>query len=88
MIVVLDKGHVKWKGSSADFPTSSYTAFSPLNEMDSTSHNQQQSCSTNSSITKEQSLPDRILTQALEEAEDVIEVELRKEGKVELGVYK
>ncbi|XP_058780377.1 ABC transporter C family member 13 isoform X1 [Vicia villosa] len=88
MIVVLDKGHVKWMGSSADFPTSSYTAFSPLNEMDSTSHNQQQSCSTNSSITKEQSLPDRILTQALEEAEDVIEVELRKEGKVELGVYK
>ncbi|XP_058780381.1 ABC transporter C family member 13-like isoform X2 [Vicia villosa] len=88
MIVVLDKGHVKWMGGSADFPTSSYTTFSPLNEMDSTSHNQQQSCSTNSSITKEQSLPDRILTQALEEAEDVIEVELRKEGKVELGVYK
>jgi ATP-binding cassette subfamily C (CFTR/MRP) protein 10 len=42
MIVVLDKGHVKWMGSSADFPTSSYTAFSPLNEMDSTSHNHQQ----------------------------------------------
>ncbi|KAI5412072.1 hypothetical protein KIW84_056943 [Lathyrus oleraceus] len=42
MVVVLDKGHVKWMGSSADFPTSSYTTFSPLNEMDSTSHNHQQ----------------------------------------------
>ncbi|XP_045803039.1 ABC transporter C family member 13-like [Trifolium pratense] len=60
MIVVLDKGHLKWMGSSADFPTSSYTAFSPLNEMDSTSHNQK-SCSTNSSISKEQSLTDRII---------------------------
>ncbi|KAI5390951.1 hypothetical protein KIW84_075990 [Lathyrus oleraceus] len=42
MVVVLDNGHVKWMGSSADFPTSSYTTFSPLNEMDSTSHNHQQ----------------------------------------------
>ncbi|KAK2371660.1 multidrug resistance-associated protein [Trifolium repens] len=87
MIVVLDKGHLKWMGSSAEFPTSSYTAFSPLNEIDSTSHNQK-SCSTNSSISKEQSLPDRIIMDSLEEAEDVIEVELRKEGKVELRVYK
>jgi len=88
MIVVLDKGHIKWMGSSADFPTSLYTAFSPLNEMDSTPHNPQQSCSTNSSISEEQSLPDRIAMHALEGEEDVIEVELRKEGKVELGVYK
>ncbi|WJX74992.1 ABC transporter C member 13 [Trifolium repens] len=87
MIVVLDKGHLKWMGSSAEFPTSSYTAFSPLNEIDSTSHNQK-SCSTNSSISKEQSLPDRIIMDSLEGAEDVIEVELRKEGKVELRVYK
>ncbi|XP_045807027.1 ABC transporter C family member 13-like isoform X2 [Trifolium pratense] len=86
MIVVLNKGHLKWMGSSADFPTSSYTAFSPLNEMDSTSHNQK-SCSTNSSISKEQSLIDRIIMDSLEGADGVIEVELRKEGKVELGVY-
>lgn len=89
MIVVLDKGHIKWMGSSADFPISSYTAFSPMNEMDSTLHNHSQSCSTNSSSkSKEQSLPDRIIMHALEGAEEVIEVELRKEGKVELGVYK
>jgi len=88
MIIVLDKGRVKWMGNSADFPTSLYTEFSPSNEMDSTPHNHQQSCSTNSSISEELSLPDRIVTHALEGAEDVIEVELRKEGKVELGVYK
>lgn len=89
IIVVLDKGNVKWMGRSADFPISSYKVFSALNEMDSTLHNHRQSCSTNSSPkSKEQSLPDRIIKHALEGAEEVIEVELRKEGKVELGVYK
>ncbi|XP_024633050.1 ABC transporter C family member 13 isoform X1 [Medicago truncatula] len=88
MTIVLDKGCVKWMGISSDFPTSLYTEFSPLNEMDSTPHNHQQSCSINSSISEEQSLPDRIVMDTLEGEEDVIEVELRKEGKVELGVYK
>lgn len=89
MIVVMDKGHIKWMGSSADFPISSYTAFSPLNEIDSTLQNHRQSFNTNSSSkSKEQTLPDRAIMHALEGAEEVIEVELRKEGKVELGVYK
>ncbi|XP_061373093.1 ABC transporter C family member 13 isoform X2 [Gastrolobium bilobum] len=89
VIVVMDKGHVKWMGSSADFPISSYTAFTPLNEIDSALHNHKQSCSINpSSKSKELSLPDRVIMHTPEGAEDVIEVELRKEGKVELGVYK
>lgn len=89
MIVVMDKGCIKWMGSSADFPISSYTAFSPLNEIDSTLQNHRQSFNTNSSCkSKEQTLPDRVIMHALEGAEEVIEVELRKEGKVELGVYK
>lgn len=89
MIVVLDKGHVKWMGRSADYPVSSYTAFSPLNEIDSTLHDHRQSCSTDSSSkSMEQYLPDRVIVDALEGAEEVIEVELRKEGKVEIGVYK
>lgn len=89
MIVVLDKGHVKWMGRSADYSVSSYTAFSPLNEIDSTLHDHRQSCSTDSSSkSMEQYLPDRVIVDALEGAEEVIEVELRKEGKVEIGVYK
>lgn len=89
MIVVMDKGHIKWMGSSADFTISSYTQFSPLNELDSALQNHRQSCSENlSSKSKEQSLPDTVIMHALEGAEEIVEVELRKEGKVELGVYK
>ncbi|KAK7270617.1 hypothetical protein RJT34_25919 [Clitoria ternatea] len=89
MIVVMDKGHIKWMGCSADFPISSYTALSPLNEIDSALQNHRQSCSTNlSSEPKEQSLPDTSIMHVLEGAEEIVEVELRKEGKVEFGVYK
>ncbi|KAL5152694.1 ABC transporter C family member 13 [Glycine soja] len=89
MIVVMDKGRIKWMGNSADFPISSYTEFSPLNEIDSALHNHRQSCSTNlSSKSKEQSLPNSDIVHVLEGAEEIVEVELRKEGKVELGVYK
>ncbi|KAJ1428488.1 P-loop containing nucleoside triphosphate hydrolase [Sesbania bispinosa] len=85
MIIVLDKGHIKWMGNSAEFLISSYTGFSPLNEIDSTLNSHGQSCSTNSSPkSKEQSL----IMHATEVIEEVIEVELRKEGKVEVGVYK
>ncbi|KAL2332527.1 hypothetical protein Fmac_020108 [Flemingia macrophylla] len=89
MIVVMDKGHIKWTGRSTDFPISSYSAFSPLNEIDSALQNHRQSCSANlSSKSKEQSLPDADIMHSLEQAEEIVEVELRKEGKVELGVYK
>ncbi|KAK7325305.1 hypothetical protein VNO77_29465 [Canavalia gladiata] len=89
VIIVMDKGHVKWMGSSADFLISSYTAFSPLNEIDSALQNHRKSCSTDvSSKSKEQPFLDTIITHAQEEAEEIVEVELRKEGKVELGVYK
>ena len=83
----MDKGQVKWLGSSADFPISSYPGFSPLNEIDSALPNRRESCSTNSSSKpKEQSLPDKVTVH--EGAEEIVEVELRKEGKVEIGVYK
>ncbi|XP_020232215.1 ABC transporter C family member 13 isoform X1 [Cajanus cajan] len=89
MIVVMDKGHIKWMGRSTDFPFSSYTAFSPLNEIDSALQNHRQSCSTSlSSKSTEQSLPDTVIMHSLEGSEEIVEVELRKEGKVELGVYK
>ncbi|CAJ1852919.1 unnamed protein product [Sphenostylis stenocarpa] len=88
-IVVMDKGHIKWMGNSADFRINSYTEFSPLNEIDSALENHGQSCSPNlSSKSKEQSLHGTDIVHAVEEAEEIVEVELRKEGKVELRVYK
>ena len=89
MIIVMDKGHPKWVGSSADFSFSSYMASSPLNELDADLHSQGQSSGTNSSSElKELSLPDRDSMLALDGGEEIIEAELRKEGKVELKVYK
>lgn len=87
MVVIMEKGHVKWVGSPVDFPASSYKIFSPLNELDSEVQNQEQSCSIASS-SKSKELPDRDIKHDLEGADEIIEVELRKEGKVELGVYK
>nr|XP_029150836.1 ABC transporter C family member 13 isoform X4 [Arachis hypogaea] len=89
MVVVMDKGHVKWLGSSAAFPISSYTRFSPSNDIDLTSKNHRESCSSDSSSKpKEQSLPEKEIVHSPEIAEEIVEVELRKEGKVEIGVYK
>ncbi|KAL9323166.1 hypothetical protein ACSQ67_011219 [Phaseolus vulgaris] len=88
-IVVMDKGHIKWMGNSHDFPINSFTEFSPLNEIDSALQNHRQSCSPNlSSKSKEQSLLDTGIVHDLEGAQEIVEVELRKEGKVEIGVYK
>ncbi|XP_025614974.1 ABC transporter C family member 13 isoform X2 [Arachis hypogaea] len=89
VVVVMDKGHVKWLGSSAAFPISSYTRFSPSNDLDLTSKNHRESCSSDSSSKpKEQSLPEKEIVHSPEIAEEIVEVELRKEGKVEIGVYK
>ncbi|KAF7843202.1 ABC transporter C family member 13 isoform X1 [Senna tora] len=87
MVVIMEKGHVKWVGSPNDVPVSSYKTFSPSNELDSDVPNQGQSCSTSSS-SKLKELPDRDINHDLDGVEEIIEVELRKEGKVELGVYK
>lgn len=87
MVVIMEKGHVKWVGSPNDLPVSSYITFSPLNELDSDVQNQGQPCSTNP-YSKLKELPDGDIKQDLEREEETIEVESRKEGKVELGVYK
>ncbi|XP_027928770.1 ABC transporter C family member 13 isoform X1 [Vigna unguiculata] len=88
-IVVMDKGRIKWIGNSDDFPINSCTQFSPLNEIDSALQNHGESCSPNlSSKSEEQSLLGTGIVRALEGAEEIVEVELRKEGKVEIGVYK
>ncbi|MED6155279.1 ABC transporter C member 13, variant 2 [Stylosanthes scabra] len=89
VVVVMDKGHVKWLGSSAAFPISSYTGSSPANEIDLTLTNDREPCSSDSSSKpKEKSLPEKEIVHSLEIAEEIVEVELRKEGKVEIGVYR
>lgn len=89
LVVEMEKGHVKWVGSSADLSISSYTAFSPLNECDTYLHIQRQegSMATNAEI-EQDLLLEKDATHVSEEPQKIIETELRKEGSVELDVYR
>ncbi|XP_030491896.2 ABC transporter C family member 13 isoform X1 [Cannabis sativa] len=89
MIILMDKGHVKWVGSSADLAASSYAAFSPLNELDTITHISGQEGSTGTCTEGKQKLIlEQNIVSASEEAQEIIEDEVRKEGRVEIIVYK
>ncbi|GAV71444.1 ABC_tran domain-containing protein/ABC_membrane domain-containing protein [Cephalotus follicularis] len=89
MIIVMDKGYVKWLGSSADLAVSLYLPCSSLNDFDTSSCVQSQVFSTEASTESQQSfLLEENTTYVTREAQQIIEVELRKEGKVEFSVYK
>lgn len=87
MVVVMDNGHVKWVGSPSDSSAASYITFLSPNEFDTFSEVQRKGkmSNLNSETVKRDEL-DSIGT--LNEAEDIIEAEARKEGRVESAVYK
>ncbi|KAJ6346888.1 hypothetical protein OIU76_003553 [Salix suchowensis] len=89
MVVVMDKGQVTWVGSSVDLAVSSYSAFSPQNEFDALSDVQGKELSMADIIQVSHShLPERESNHVSEEVQEIIEAESRKEGRVELAVYK
>lgn len=89
MIIVMDKGHVKWVGSSTDLSASSYSAFSPLNELDINSHIYGQESSVDTCTEDKQNLLlEKTAVCASDGAQEIIEDEVRKEGRVEFTVYK
>lgn len=87
MVVVMDKGHVKWVGNPSDPSITSHISFLSVNEFDSFPEVENNKKLSNVSGKSEK-------TQELEcvgtsrEARDIIEVERRKEGRVESTVYK
>ncbi|KAJ0008012.1 hypothetical protein Pint_30337 [Pistacia integerrima] len=88
MIIVMDKGHVKWVGNSDELAVSMYSGFSSLNEFD-TLYMQRQECSTSACIQDKPNHPEeKDVVSVLDGAPDILEVEQRKEGRVELTVYK
>ncbi|CAL9010883.1 unnamed protein product [Prunus brigantina] len=90
-IVVMDKGHVKWVGRSADCPVSSYSTFSPLNEIDICLNNESQECSAVKDIhveSQQNLVLEKDTVPASDRTQEIIEVEARKEGRVELTIYK
>lgn len=89
MVVVMDKGQVKWIGNSADLAVSSYSGFWSTNEFDTSLHMQKQEISTNASSANKQSLlQEKDVISVSDEVQEIIEAEQRKEGRVELTVYK
>ncbi|XP_052486869.1 ABC transporter C family member 13 isoform X2 [Gossypium raimondii] len=88
MIVVMERGHVKWVGNSSDLAVSAYSGFASVNDFDA-SYIHSKLYSTNTSNMDKQSplLENNTLDVPLE-AQDIIKAEQRKEGKVELIVYK
>ncbi|KAK6911073.1 ABC transporter type 1, transmembrane domain, partial [Dillenia turbinata] len=88
IIVVMDKGHVKWVGSSADFAVSSYPAFFSLKELNLSSELEVQGNRNHSSARVKEGLMNADNCCVSEQAQEIIEVEMRKEGSVELAVYK
>ena len=88
MVIVIDKGRVKWVGSPTDLSVSTYSSFSPLNELDTDIHTHEQESSMGICIEEKQELVENNTLCATEEAKQIIEEEVRKEGRVELTVYK
>ncbi|XP_058067677.1 ABC transporter C family member 13 isoform X8 [Magnolia sinica] len=89
MIVVMDRGHVKWTGSFADFSESPYATIPSMEDSKISSQSLRPKNSINSSSELRPNLiPEEDCITLSEEAQEAIEIELRKEGTVELGVYK
>ncbi|KAM7257289.1 hypothetical protein ACFE04_013030 [Oxalis oulophora] len=87
MTVVLDKGGVKWVGNSTDLPVSLYLPCSSSNDFDTHSDTEKELSLKSSTKTKENMSFEKDIT-CVSEEQEIIDVEFRKEGKVELSVYK
>ncbi|XP_031389468.1 ABC transporter C family member 13 isoform X2 [Punica granatum] len=84
MVVVMEKGGVMWVGQPAELAISEYSAFLTLTWSNALLQCPvQESCMSSSEVREETEL-----LSALEIAQEIIEEELRKEGRVELIVYK
>ncbi|XP_020887120.1 ABC transporter C family member 13 isoform X3 [Arabidopsis lyrata subsp. lyrata] len=81
MIVVMDKGKVKWSGTVTDMPKSISPTFSLSNDFDMPSPNHLTKRKEPLSIKKDD-------LDEISEAADIVKLEERKEGRVEVTVYR
>ncbi|KAL0738072.1 hypothetical protein Bca4012_014282 [Brassica carinata] len=83
MVVVMDKGEVKWFGTVTDMPKSIFPSLSSSNEFDmSSSKHLTNKRKQSLSIKKDD------VDEVSSEAADIVKVEERKEGRVEVAVYR
>lgn len=85
MIVLMEKGTVKWTGTSTDFLSSQHSSICKSNVSDNFSSNlvEKESDELESSI-----LPECDYGGTSQELQENVEEESRKEGLVEFSVYK
>lgn len=83
MVVVMDKGEVKWFGTVTDMPKAIFPSLSSSNEFDmSSSKHLTNKRKESFSIKKDD------VDEVSSEAADTVKVEERKEGRVEVAVYR
>ncbi|KAL8170790.1 hypothetical protein V2J09_022594 [Rumex salicifolius] len=87
IVVVMDKGCVKLVGSPADLAISTYSAFAPRPVQDPPELVLRDKCSDSVSEASEYSFGKKCVSSS-DEAQVIIETEHRKEGKVDLLVYR
>ncbi|XP_073010335.1 ABC transporter C family member 13 isoform X3 [Typha latifolia] len=90
MIILMDKGHIKWAGTSAGFKTSPYSTIckpDDSNILPSTFLEEEKRTSASSQLDSSLLLEIDAVA-ASDELQESTEKEIRKEGKVELSVYK
>uniref|UniRef100_M4D807 ABC-type xenobiotic transporter n=1 Tax=Brassica campestris TaxID=3711 RepID=M4D807_BRACM len=83
MVVVMDKGEVKWSGTVTDMPKSIFPSMSSSNEFDMSS-SKHLTNKRKESLTIKKDDVDEVSS----EAADTVKVEERKEGRVEVAVYR
>lgn len=86
----MDRGHVKWAGMSASFLVSPYLAtYAPNNSKFSSSQLLgKETIIYASDELRSNLLPESDFSTTSEEAQETAEMEFRKEGRVDLSVYK
>ncbi|XP_051148072.1 ABC transporter C family member 13 isoform X1 [Andrographis paniculata] len=88
IVVVLDRGHVKWVGSPSDSSFASYLSFLSPNEFNAFCDEPQSSEKVTSISGESIKVLEVDRVSDTIETHDIIEVEARKEGRVESKVYK
>ncbi|XP_010063576.2 ABC transporter C family member 13 isoform X4 [Eucalyptus grandis] len=88
MVVVMDKGYIRWVGSPADLTISQYSAFFSTMTLNTALESHDQEHEISSMRASEDLQQDNSSELNAGEVQEIIEEEERKEGKVEFAVYR
>ncbi|KAG0475640.1 hypothetical protein HPP92_015326 [Vanilla planifolia] len=88
LILILDKGSIRWTGTFQSFLSSPYSMMSMTSDLKVSSSSESKSYSSNPSEITSYLLKEADYMDSIEQCIDIVETESRKHGRVELSVYK